>query len=81
MAVRVARQQTDGKRRVSIMLALVIIDHVVLPFEKKPTAAVSVSLRGIRRSSDVDVERARLLHHHALRPDAERLADLCRDLA
>ena len=39
-------------------------------------AAVSVSLRGKRRISDVDVERARLLHHCALHrasPDAERL--------
>jgi len=42
-------------------------------------AAVSVSLRGKRRSSDVDVERARLLHQYALHrfsADAQRLADL-----
>jgi len=42
-------------------------------------AAVSVSLRGKRRFSDVDVERVRLLHHYALHrssADAQRLADL-----
>jgi hypothetical protein len=39
-------------------------------------AAVSVSLRGKRRFSDVDVERARLLHQYALHragADAQRL--------
>ena len=42
-------------------------------------AAVSVSLRGKRRLSDVDVERARLLHEYALHrasADAQHLADL-----
>jgi hypothetical protein len=42
-------------------------------------AAVSVSLRAKRRLSDVDVERARLLHQYALdraSADAQRLADL-----
>ena len=43
--------------------------------------AVSVSLRGKRRFSDADVERARLLPQYALhraRVDAQRLADLGR---
>ena len=41
--------------------------------------AVSVSLRGKRRLSDADVERARLLHQYALHrasADAQRLPDL-----
>ena len=44
-----------------------------------PSAAVSVSQRGKRRFSDVDVERARLLHQYALHgasADAQLLADL-----
>jgi hypothetical protein len=39
----------------------------------------SISQRDKRRFSDVDVERARLLHHYALHrasADAQRLADL-----
>jgi hypothetical protein len=39
----------------------------------------SVALIGTRRFSDVDVERARLLHHYALdraSADAQSLADL-----
>jgi hypothetical protein len=42
-------------------------------------AAVSVLLRGKRRFSGVDVERARLVHQYALHrsgADAERLGDL-----
>jgi hypothetical protein len=42
-----------------------------------PPAAVSVLLRGKRRLSDGDVERARLLHQYALHgASAQRLADL-----
>jgi hypothetical protein len=44
-----------------------------------PPATVSVLLRGKRRLSGVDVERARLLHQytlHGVSADAEPLADL-----
>jgi hypothetical protein len=46
---------------------------------RRSPAAVSVSLRGKRRFSGVDVERARLLHQYALdraSADAQCLANL-----
>ena len=44
----------------------------------QPQLSVSVLVRGTRHFSDVDVERARLLHQYALdraSADAQRLAD------
>jgi hypothetical protein len=70
-----------GEVRSVVALKPGVGDHTPEKFadHEKTSAAVSVSLRGKRRFSDVNVERGRLLHHyplHRANADAQRLADL-----
>jgi hypothetical protein len=68
----------SGKNSVGVGVAQVLSFGLLSTTAQAIRAAVSVSLRGKRSFSDVDFERARLLHQYALHrasADAQRLAD------